>query len=73
MVKEEYPYIAIIEEVYKTKTGNFLCREKGKDLNIHLYEWPIFIAKEDTQKITTLPVYGILIKDYNSAFRITKE
>ena len=68
MSKQEYPYIATIEEIYHASTGNCLGREKGKDFNTHPYEWPIFIPKEFAEQITTLPIYGILIKDRNTAF-----
>lgn len=68
-MEQEYPYIAIIEDFYKTSKGNYLCREKGKDLNTHPYDWPIFIPEEYSKEITTLPIFGIIIKDYNQAFR----
>jgi hypothetical protein len=69
MSQQEYPYIATIEEIYTASTGNCLGREKGKDLKTHPYEWPIFIPKEFAQQIISLPIYGILIKDRNIAFK----
>jgi hypothetical protein len=69
MNQKKYPYIAIIEKIYHASTGNCLGREKDKDLNTHPYDWPIFIPKEFAEQITTLPIYGILIKDKNTAFK----
>ncbi len=65
---KHHPYIAIIEDYYKTSKGNYLCREKGNDLSTHPYDWPIFIPEEFTKEISKLPIYGILIKDKNQAF-----
>jgi hypothetical protein len=68
-MEKEYPYVAIIEEYYKTSKGNYLCREKDQDINTHPYDWPIFVPEEYTKEISSLPVFGLIIKDYNQAFR----
>lgn len=68
-MEKKYPYVAIIEEYYKTSNGNFLCREKDQDINTHPYDWPIFVPEEFTYQIKSLPIYGILYKESHQAFR----
>lgn len=69
MKQQEYPYIASIEDIYKASTGNYLCREKGKDLTTHPHEWPIFIESHIGDKIGELPIFGFLVKQINPKFR----
>ena len=68
-MEKKYSYVAVIEDYYKTSKGNYLCREKDQDMNTHPYDWPIFIPEEFTKEITSLPIFGIIINDYNKAFR----
>jgi hypothetical protein len=67
-MNQKYPYIAIIEDFYKTSKGNYLCREKGKDLSTHPYDWPIFVPEQHAKEISVFPIHGILTKEKNNAF-----
>lgn len=61
-------YIAKIVDAYRTANGNFFCREEGESQNEHPLDWPIFIGAEYADKIDDLPIFGIVVTDYNTAF-----
>ena len=65
---EKLPYIAKIVEGYQTGNGNFFCREEGDSINAHHLDWPIFVSKEYAEMMRCLPIYGIVVTDYNSNF-----
>ncbi len=62
------PYITCIVEAHQTSKGNFFCREVGKSLNMHPIDWPIFVSCDFEDKMEKLPIYGIIIIDYNTQF-----
>lgn len=64
----ELPYIAKIDEIYKTGNGNLFCREEGKSEFEHHLDWPIFIPKEIADNVFEIPFYGIIITVNNPAF-----
>lgn len=70
-MQKQYPYIAIIEDFYKASTGNYLCREKGKDLTTHPYDWPIFIDGHIGEKMQKekFPIYGLIVMQKAPKFR----
>ncbi|HEV8513693.1 MAG TPA: hypothetical protein VGQ59_10470 [Cyclobacteriaceae bacterium] len=61
-------YIAKLVDKYKTNNGNFFCREENKSLEEQPINWPIFVSSEYSDKMVTLPIYGIIITDYNKSF-----
>ncbi len=62
------PYIAKIVEAYQTGNGNFFCREEGESTNEHHLDWPIFVGIEYKDKMSDLPIYGIVVTDFNTKF-----
>lgn len=62
------PYIACIVQAHQTSKGNFFCREVGKSLDVLPLYWPIFVCYDYKDKMEKLPVYGIVVTDYNTIF-----
>lgn len=62
------PYIAKIVDAYRTGNGNYFCREEGQSEQEHHLDWPIFVSAENKELIQSLPIYGIIVTDYNNKF-----
>jgi hypothetical protein len=65
---EPTPYIAKIVDYYETGNGNYFCREENKQEADHHLDWNIFIPKDVASKITKLPIWAIIVTDYNNQF-----
>ncbi len=62
------PYIAKIVECHRTGNGNFFCREEGKSEGDDPLDWPIFVGADCADKMIDLPIFGIVVTDYNTQF-----
>lgn len=62
------PYIAKIVACHRTGNGNLFCREEGKSEGDHPLDWPIFVGADCADKMIDLPIFGIVVTDYNTQF-----
>jgi hypothetical protein len=65
---DKEPYIAKLVDFHRTGNGNFFCREEGESENEHPIDWPIFVGIENADKMSDLPIFGIVVTDYNLNF-----